>query len=146
MPPDPVVIPFEPEALDVLEEYEDRIMKRQNALDKHGMSGLLGKTVEIAHRVALIVAVSQNHSCVYEEDTKWAVDFIDYYSVQTERNMKGRIHGSDFQAVVNEVGEFVKEQGIKGATEYEIQKGVPEVFRAGQKSTRFSVPSPARRS
>jgi hypothetical protein len=138
MPPDPVVIPFEPEALDVLEEYEDRIMKRQNALDKHGMSGLLGKTVEIAHRVALIVAVSQNHSCVYEEDTKWAVDFIDYYSVQTERNMKGRIHGSDFQAVVNEVGEFVKEQGIKGATEYEIQKACRR-YSALDKRARDSV-------
>lgn len=119
-PPEPVFIPFEPEALDLLDEYEERVMKRQNDLDNHKLSGLLGKTVEIAHRVALIVAVSEGHTCIYSEDTQWAIDFVDYYSVQTEINMKKRVYGSDFEAACKSVAEYVIDAGIKGATEYEI--------------------------
>ena len=119
-PPDPVLIPFEPEALDLLDEYEEHVMKRQNELDGQKLAGLLGKTVEIAHRVALIVAVSEGHTCIYSEDTEWAINFVDYYSVQTEINMKKRVYGTDFEAACKSVAEYVTDCGVKGATEYEI--------------------------
>lgn len=121
-PPEPVLIPFEPEALDLIDEYEERIMARQNILDQHRISGLLGKTVEIVHRVALIVAVSCEHSCIYVEDTQWAIDFIDYYSVQMETNMIKRVYGSDFEAACKQVSEHIMDSGQNGATEYEIRR------------------------
>jgi len=122
LPPDPVCIPFEPEALDLLDEYEEKIIARQNVLDSHKLSGLLGKTAEIAHRVALIVAVSCGHTCIYIEDAQWAINFVDYYSLQTETNMKKRVFGSDFEAACKEVAECIIDAGPNGATEYEIRK------------------------
>jgi hypothetical protein len=138
LPPDPVLIPFEPEALDIIDDYETTIMARQAVLDQHRISGLLGKAVEIVHRVALIVAVSNNHSCVYAEDAQWARDFIDYYSVQTEINMKKRVYGSDFEAACKEVAEMITDAGAKGATEYEISRGCHK-YRALEPTKRKAV-------
>lgn len=121
-PPEPVLIPFEPGALDLLDDFEERLIKRQNELDKHKISGLLGKTAEIAYRIALIVAVSCNHSCIYDEDAQWAIDFVEYYSVQTEINMKKRVYGSEFEAACKEVSEHIIDSGARGATEYEIRR------------------------
>jgi hypothetical protein len=139
-PPSPILIPFEEDALDLLDEYEAQLIKRQNALDTFGIAPLLGRTREIAHRVALIVAISNQHSCIYIEDVKYAIQFVDYYADQTVEKVKSRVAGSDFEQICKEVLDLIKNGGDRGATHYEIVHGCA-LYRAAEPRVRDAVMS-----
>ena len=121
-PPGPVLIRFEDRALELLDEFEERIHKQQDALDAFSMSAMLGKTVEIAYRISLIVAISCGHACIYAEDTEWAIAFTEHYAMQAVSKMRQRLAGSDFEAICKEVIQVIVEGAERGATEYEISR------------------------
>ncbi len=139
-PPSPILIPFDADALDLLDGYEAELIKRQNALDTFGIAPLLGRTREIAHRVALIVAISCQHSCIFAEDVKYAIQFVDFYARQTVKKVKSRVAGSEFEQICKEVLEKIQDGGERGATHYEIVHGCA-LYRAAEPRVRDAVMS-----
>jgi len=137
-PPSPILIPFEPEALDLMDDFEDELAKRMDKHETIGLAGLLNRTREIAQRIALIVAVSSGHQCIYTEDAEWAIKFMRHYSIQTETKMQYRLAGSDFEHVCKEVVEYIKTAGATGATEYEVRRACNK-YRACEPRIREAV-------
>ncbi|MFA7167667.1 MAG: DUF3987 domain-containing protein [Sphaerochaetaceae bacterium] len=137
-PPDPVVIPFEDAAWQEFERFEADIIKRQNLLDAFGIASMLGRTKEIAMRLSLIVAVSCGHAQILEEDAEWAIRYVKFYANQTINKIRARISNTDFEAIVKEVVEVIRDGGAMGKTEREISKLSP-LFRGSDDKRRDSV-------
>ncbi len=123
--PDPIVIPITSEAEALFDEFEGRMLKEQDHLDIFNISEVLGRTNEIAMKLSLIVAVSCGSFEVLKEHAEWAIEYADYYARQTVDKIKSRVSNSDFEAICNEVIEFVRGKENLGATRAEISKRCP---------------------
>ena len=123
--PDPVIVHITPEAEKLFSEFEEKLIKHENALDMYNIAEVLGRTNEIAMRISLIVAVSCNSFEVLEEHAKWAIDYINYYSQQTVDRIKSRVANSDFEAICKQVIEHIRKGKNMGATVQELARKCP---------------------
>lgn len=123
--PDPVIVHITPEAEKLFSEFEDKLIRQENALDMYNIAEVLGRTNEIAMRVSLIVAVSCNSFEITEEHAKWAIDYVNYYSQQTVEKIKSRVANSDFEAICKQVIEHIRQGKNMGSTVQELARKCP---------------------
>jgi len=123
--PNPVVIRITDSAMRVLDEFDDELIKRANYLEHDGIGELLGKTREITHRIALIVAVSDESEEILECHAQWAVDYVKYYTYQMVDKVKLRVANSDFEIACKQVCVAIKSAGPMGLTLRDLSKKSP---------------------
>ena len=109
--PAPVRVPFSDGAYKLILSFEDYINEHFETLERKNLGELVGKQLEIACRIALIVARSNEHDAILEEDMKWAIKFTDFYMLQAIALVKRHISGSDFETVVKDVAAYVEKHG-----------------------------------
>lgn len=136
--PDPIVVPFTDEAYALFDEFEEEKLRMEDFLDNFGISEVVGKKVEHAMRLSLIIAVSCNSFEILPEHAKWAIDYIWYYSNQTVGKIRSRVSNSDFEAICKQVIEFIDSTGRSGATLREISRNC-NLYRKSDGRVRANV-------
>ena len=117
---EPVIVPFAPECNEILQQMELEVLKDMDQLDAHSMAELFGRTIEIAMRVALIVAVSDGAQRVRPKHLEWARDYVFFYHRQMAEHFSVNIGRSEFETVAEAAFDVIKKGGKGGATEREI--------------------------
>lgn len=100
------VVLISPGAKKVFNAYEESTLRLMDELDADGLQDLPGRSVEIALRVALILALGSGRwdsLTIEEREAEWAVSYVRYYSNQLVRSAKDRISDSEFDKKSKEV-------------------------------------------
>lgn len=121
-PPSPKVVPFSEKSIDLLDEWDMAINDANKDRNCQELNSMFVRTVEIAQRIALIVAVSCGSETIEEDHTAWALNYADYYAEQTVGKLCGRMSNSPFEAACKEISGKIIEAGSNGLTEYELQR------------------------
>ncbi|CTQ69657.1 hypothetical protein LAX5112_02200 [Roseibium alexandrii] len=99
---------------------EDEILDQQNELDKYGMSELLGRSREIAMRVALIIALSEESASVRRKHLVWAKEYVFHYHLEMIEALKENLGKTADEQIADAVFSLIKKSGKRGATLREI--------------------------
>lgn len=121
-PPDPVIVMIEPDAWEVLKQYDKETLKSMDEYEKYGLDEMFGKSKEIAQRLSMIISVSCESSTVKVEHVTWAIDYVRFYNLRAVDRLKSVMSDSAFEAACKEVLEVISKSGLKGATEREISR------------------------
>lgn len=123
-PPAPVEVPFSAACFPMLEECDRDMIREMDAHEKHGLEAMFGRTKEIAHRLALIVARSNGHSEIQPEDLRWAIDYATFYARRTVQSLQRTMADGPFDAACKAVYAQIETAGLKGITERELARSV----------------------
>ena len=124
IPPAPVEVPFAPECHAMLHACDADMVAEMDAHERYGMEAMFGRTKEIAHRLALIVARSQGHDAIQPGDLQWAIDYATFYARRTVEALRKTMAEGPFEAACKAVHRKIEEAGSQGVTERELALGV----------------------
>jgi len=122
--PDPIVMDFTTGAMASIRAFENDINAKMDSVQRHGLEVLLGRTVEKAMRLSMVVAMSEDASARTITDThfQWAMDYaMACDSIMVEKAMDN-IADSDFARVKNRCIELIRMAGSRGLTARELGK------------------------
>jgi hypothetical protein len=112
--PDPVVLTYDAQALDVIRDLHADVGRRIAASKASGMSELWARTFEKATRLALIAAVSDERAEVRREHAEWAARRALSSDGALERVARGNISESKHGRVRNDVYRELAKKGAEG--------------------------------
>ncbi len=104
--PEARVVPFSPGAKRVFDAFERSTLALMDELEADRLQDLPGRSVEIAMRIALVLALGTGRwdsLTVEEREAEWAVAYVRYYSMQLVRSAKDRITNSEDEKKLKEV-------------------------------------------
>lgn len=122
MPPEPVLVPFDPRCRSMLADYDRELIRRMDEVEGDGLEAMFGRTKEVAQRVALIVACSCGSAQVLPDHLDWAIRYTRKYAEQVVSRLGASLSDSPFEQACKEVAQFIRSCGLRGATEYEISR------------------------
>ena len=132
LPPEPVELPFTAAAYDMLDDYEDTIIARQNAAKTEADAAMFNRSREMSMRVALIVAVSMGLDEVSDVATRWAIDYVDFYAQRAVQSMRDNMAEGETDALRKKVAAAIKAAGPNGLKMSELQAKVPAMGNLGK--------------
>lgn len=124
-PPAPVEIPFDPSCAPLLKQCTREMIAAMDDHERHGLEAMFGRTKEIAHRLALIVARSNGHDRIMPEDLQWSIDYATFYARRTVAALIRTMSDGPFDAACKAVFAQIEGAGIRGVTERELARSVP---------------------
>lgn len=113
---EPILVPFSKECRSILRDMEDEILDHQSNLDAFGMSELLGRSREIAMRVALIIALSEESTSVRRKHLMWAKEYVFHYHLEMIEAFKENLGKTADEQIADAVFKIIKKGGKRGAT------------------------------
>ena len=120
--PKTVELEFTPAAYEVLDAFEAETVKRRRKLANSGMDVLLARSVEIAMRLAAIVACSKTSPRIDREAMEWAVTYSEHAFNGLVEAVGTQMTGSEFGARRQAVLDAVLAADERGMTEREIKR------------------------
>lgn len=120
--PKTVEIEFTPAAYEVLDAFEAENVKRRRKLSNSGMDVLLARSVEIAMRLATIVACSKASPRIDREAMEWGVTYSGHAFNGLVEAVGRQMTGSEFGARRQAMLESVMQAGERGLTDREMKK------------------------
>jgi hypothetical protein len=123
-PPAPVEVPFDQSCAPILQQCTRDMIAAMDAHEKYGLEAMFGRTKEIAHRLALIVARSNGHDKIMPSDLQWAIDYATFYARRTVSALKRTMSDGPFDAACKAVFAQIEGAGLKGITERELARSV----------------------
>lgn len=126
---DPFVVEFSDKAHDLLEEIEEERVERMNELTGFGLNELFNRTRELAMRLAMIVAASDDYDRVQVRHLQWAWDYVRFYAEQTVESFKQNLGVSEIHKTANQIAAMIIDSGDRGLTRREISKA-SRVYRS----------------
>lgn len=125
--PEDVLLMFTREAVKAQEVFQQYCIDQANALDTFGMAEITGRSNEMAMRMALIIALSEdpNAEKITEDHMGQAIDWIKFNSDRLIKRLKMSISSSDHEADKKEVLGALRAMGNKGMTWSDMQKRNP---------------------
>lgn len=120
---DPKTIPFTEKAKALLNDIEGERVKRQMELVPLGLETVFQRSREIAHRVALIVALSEEYEWIQARHVEWAWNFVSYYHNKMAEAFMTNLDKSPLHQLADNIARRVIEKGELGLTRREIIKG-----------------------
>lgn len=126
-PSEAIVLYFTDDALEKRSDFEDFCIEQAKDLKKFGMSGLTQRSVEIAMRVSLICALSDNPyaATIEERHMNWAIWWVKRCLTQTMARLKISISGSEFESHKKAILADLRARGDDGITWSAMQKNAP---------------------
>ncbi|MFO7899770.1 MAG: bifunctional DNA primase/polymerase [Planctomycetota bacterium] len=106
--PVPAVVPYTPEATEILGELRDHAdaeYKEAEAADDQAGMAIWARANEKARRLALVYACSENHEepTVGEDAAQWAWDFVDHQTRRMLFMAAGHVAENEFHAKCNKL-------------------------------------------
>jgi hypothetical protein len=126
----PHVIPFDQDSEQLLNEFAQEIVKRQEVLEKDNLEPLLSRTREKAMRLSLVCALADNADCkeIPAHVTKWCIDYVRYYDLMFIEACRDKVASSAIESRIKQVLSFIRSQGETGISKREVDRG--ELFRS----------------
>jgi hypothetical protein len=123
----PIVLNFTAEAMALQNEFQQYCIDKANYLERFGMAELPGRSNEMAMRIALICALSDNDNAteINEKHMQWGIDYIKAALEKTIDKLKVSISSSVFEAAKKEVLADLRNRGADGITWSAMQKNAP---------------------
>ena len=131
-PPVPIELPFTDAAYDLLDEYEETLIKRQNAAKSESSASMFNRSRELAMRVSLIVSVSMGLDDVDDVAMRWSIDYVDFYAQRAVQSMLDNMAEGDTDALRKKVAAAIKAAGPMGLKMAELIKAVPGIGNLGK--------------
>jgi hypothetical protein len=125
-PPVPVIVPFTQSARSLFGDYEAKLVDRQNASNSI-VSEMMTRSLEMAMRLSLIVAVSLGDEDISETSAQWAIDYVDFYLQQTIAMLERNMSEGDNDKLRKMVADAIMKAGSTGLTMAELLKAVPRL-------------------
>ena len=136
--PVPVILDFSVEARRLFTEMELRCIQRMDELEMHGMAEMYSRVREIAMRVSLIVAHSEEVDVIGAEHAQWAIQYVTFWADRAISRMADNIADSPFAALCNDVANLIVKAGRRGLTVFELAKKSAK-FKGADTRVRRSV-------
>ena len=129
MAPDPVVVAFDEEAERVIDQFEDEVLRRQDELEAKRLDVILGRSVELAMRISLILALSVDvrRPLITGELARWAVSYVRQAAESLVSSVSSRMTESGYASLRGRVLEAVLAAGPRGLTEYEVGRALKSI-------------------
>jgi hypothetical protein len=120
--PVPAILDFSVEARHLFTEMELRCIERMDELEMYGMAEMYSRVREIAMRVSLIVAHSDEADVIGAEHAQWAIDYVTFWADRAISRMADNIADTPFAALCNDVANLILKAGRRGLTVFELSK------------------------
>lgn len=127
---DQTVLRFDSESEQLLQEFAQEIVKRQDVLERDNLEPLLSRSKEKAMRLSLICALASNADCktITADITKWAIDYVRYYDLLFIEACRDRVASSATEAKIKQVLSYIRSRGGEGISKREVDRH--ELFRS----------------
>jgi hypothetical protein len=124
------IIQFDDDSRQLLNEFAEEIVKRQNILEKDNLEPLLSRSREKAMRLALICALSDNVDChkIKGDLTRWAIDYVRYYDLMFIEACRDKVASSSTEAKIKSVLSYIRSRGEEGISKRDVDRH--ELFRS----------------
>jgi len=119
---EPKVLPFTAKAKALLDDIESERVKRQRELEPLGLQDVFQRSREIAQRIALIVALSEEYERIQTRHVEWAWNFVSYYHGKMAESFMANLDKSPLHKLAENIAAKVIEKGARGMTLREIAK------------------------
>lgn len=136
--PAPTILDFSVEARRLFTELEIRCIERMDELEMHGMAEMYSRVREIAMRVSLIVAHSNEADVIGAEHAHWAIEYVTFWADRAISRMADNIADTPFAALCNDVANLVLKEGRRGLTVFELARKSAK-FKGADSRMRHSV-------
>jgi hypothetical protein len=136
--PVPAILDFSGEARHLFTELELRCIGRMDELEMHGMAEMYSRVREIAMRVSLIVAHSNEADVIGAEHAQWAIDYVTFWADRAISRMADNIADSPFAALCNDVANLILKAGRRGLTVFDLARKSAK-FKGAETRVRRSV-------
>lgn len=122
-----VTLPFSGEALALIREFNQWCVDLCDSLDEFGMDALPGRSKEMSMRLALIIAISIDHTAnvISEEATRWAISYVKFSTEQTVTMLKMKVSASEHEGDKKSILEAIRKEKGQGVNWKEMQKRPP---------------------
>ena len=126
----PYVIPFSQDSEQLLNEFAQEIVKRQEILEKDNLEPLLSRTREKAMRLSLVCGLADNADCkeIPAHVTQWCIDYVRYYDLLFIEACRDKVASSATESKIKQVLSFIRSRGDTGISKREVDRG--ELFRS----------------
>ena len=127
---DQIVLRFDRESEEILQDFAREIVKRQDILEKDNLEPLLSRSKEKAMRLALLCTLASNADAqtITGDITTWAVDFIRYYDLLFIEACRDKVASSAMEAKIKQVLSFIRSRNGEGISKREVDRH--ELFRS----------------
>ena len=127
---DQIVLRFDRESEEILQDFAREIVKRQDILEKDTLEPLLRRSKEKAMRLALLCTLASNADAqtITGDITTWAVDFIRYYDLLFIEACRDKVASSAMEAKIKQVLSFIRSRNGEGISKREVDRH--ELFRS----------------
>ena len=136
--PVPVILDFSVEARRLFTEMELRCIRRMDELEMHGMAEMYSRVREIAMRVSLIVAHSDEAGVIGAQHAQWAIDYVTFWADRAISRMADNIADTPFAALCNDVANLILKAGRRGLTVFDLARKSAK-FKGAETRMRRSV-------
>jgi hypothetical protein len=118
----PIEIPFNLEAENLFDKFDELCVKRMDDLEAEGVAEMYGRVCEIAMKISLIVSQSCESATITAEHAQWAIDYVQYWTERSIRELVKNIADSPFASLCNEVANHVSKAGAMGLTIVQLSR------------------------
>ena len=116
----PKVIPFTNKAKHLLNDIEEERVKRQQQLEPLGMPEVFQRSREIAQRIALIVALSEEYDRIQARHVEWSWNFVSYYHGKMVDSFTANLDKSPLHRLTEKIAAKIIKKAELGMTRREI--------------------------
>jgi len=120
--PVPHAVLFDAEARGLIREFEVRTLERMDELEPAGIEAAVGRDVEKAMRLAMLVGARPGPFTIGGATMRWAIEYIEHHSRRLIDTLESRLHESEFGALKQHVLELIRRAGERGMTRRELNK------------------------
>jgi len=126
-PLEPIVLPFNQEAFDRLDLYEDQILKRKKILRKNGLELMIVRNREKAMRVALTMALAKDPyaTTVDLESVEFAIFLVDFTFNQLIKYIEFEMVENVIDKRYRDAYSVIEKFGSDGVLKTELNKMAP---------------------
>lgn len=136
--PDLIEIPIDKAAQSQYTAFEHRCIHYMDTYDQHGMAEMFGRSVEIAMRVGLVLAVGCDARSVTGDMAEQAIEYVETHAKRTIERLIVSMADSEFEACCNQVLEIIRQSRDRGMTERELYQRSRK-YRALDKRGRLNI-------
>jgi phage/plasmid primase-like uncharacterized protein len=124
---DAIALTFTQDAINAQNDFQQYCVDQANYLERFGMAELPGRSNEMAMRLALICALSENPNAteVNQRHMKWGIDYIKACLEKTIEKLKVSISSSEFEGAKKEILADLRNRKEDGMTWSAMQKNAP---------------------
>ena len=125
-----IVLDFDQESEELLQDFAREIVKRQDILEKDNLEPLLSRSREKAMRLSLLctLASSPDAKKITGDITKWAIDYVRYYDLLFIEACRDKVASSATESKIKQVLSFIRSRGQEGISKREVDRH--ELFRS----------------